>query len=148
MNASSRSSRSFLSSRPFVPFLAGAAVGALAVIWTADQGPPPPCTPQAQAQVKEHAQTPPAPPALPAPEQRVETISAPGPVPAVQEPGRTTFETHTLAESPTVPPVQAPAPAKVQAKVQAKALHKAKPKPKAPEPTGYWNSGEFAAGLH
>jgi hypothetical protein len=63
----------------------------------------------------------------------------------VQEPGRTTVETHTLAESPTLPPAQAPAPAKVQ----AKAHHKAKPKPKAPEPAGgYWNSGEFAAGLH
>ena len=55
-----------------------------------------------------------------------------------------TVKTHTLAESPTLPPVQAPAPAKVQ----AKAHYKAKPKPKAPEPAGYWNSGEFAAGLH
>jgi hypothetical protein len=145
MNASSRSSRSFLSSRSFVPFLAGAAVGALAVIWTADQGPPPPCTPQAR--VKEQAQTPPSAPALPTPEQRVETISAPAPVPAMQEPGRTTVETHTLAERPTLPPAQAPAPAKVQAKAHHKA--KPKPKPKAPEPAGgYWNSGEFAAGLH
>ena len=151
MNASSRSSRSFLSSRSFVPFLAGAAVGALAVIWAADQGPPPPRTAQAQARVKEQAQTPPSAPVLPTPEQRVETISAPAPVPAVQEPGRTTVETHTLAESPTLPPAQAPAPAKVQAKAHHKAKPKAKPKPKpnSPEPAGgYWNSGEFAAGLH
>jgi hypothetical protein len=118
------------------------------VIWTADQGPPP-CTPQAQ--VKEQAQTPPSAPALPAPEQRGETIlapaPAPAPVPSVQEPGRTTVETHTLAESPTLAPAQAPAPTKVQAKARPKA--RPKPKPKAPEPAGgYWNSGQFAPGLH
>jgi cytoskeletal protein RodZ len=155
MNVYYLSSRSFLSSLSFLAFLAflaGAAVGALAVIWIPDQRPPPPCTPQAQGQVKEQAlvkeqaQTPPSAPALSAPEQRGETI--PTPAPAVQESERVTVKTHTLAESPTLPPVQAPAPAKVQAKAHHKAHYKAKPKPKAPEPAGYWNSGEFAAGLH
>jgi hypothetical protein len=140
MNASSQS---FLSSRSFVPFLAGAAVGALAVIWIADQSPPPPCTPQAQVQIKEQAQQTPSAPALPVPEQRVETISAPAFVPTVQEPGRTTVETHTLTEVPTIPLVQAPAHPKARPKMRPKL------KPKAPEPAGgYWNSGEFAASLH
>jgi hypothetical protein len=140
------SSRSFLSSRSFRPFLTGAAVGALAVIGIADESPPLPCT--FQPQVKEQAQTPPSAPALPAPEQRGDAILTPAP--SVQESGRVTVETPSLAGSQTLPGVQAPGPAKTQAKAnrKAKASRQTKPRPKVIEPAGYWNSSQFAAGLH